>query len=276
MIQKLKAITTMLADLWHSRKLIIQLSINDFKTRYAGSMMGVLWAFVQPVITVLVYWFVFEKGLRAGAQAMGGMQVPFVLFLMSGLVPWFYFSDAWPNGTSSLVSYSFLVKKVVFKISILPIVKVVASLYVHVFFVAVMLIVFWIYGYAPDLYSLQVIYYSFAMFVFVLGLSYITASIVVFFRDLSEIINILLQILVWATPIMWNIESTLSDGLLKSVLKINPLYYIVNGYRNALINKHWFWETPRQMAYFWVIALVILGAGMLVFKRLKNHFADVL
>lgn len=276
MIHKLKTIYAMLADLWRSRQLIIHLSVNDFKTRYAGSLMGVFWAFVQPIITVLVYWFVFEKGLRAGAQAMGGLQVPFVLFLLSGLVPWFFFSDAWPNGTSSLLSYSYLVKKVVFKISILPIVKVVASIYVHMFFVAVTLVIFWAYGYAPDLYSLQVVYYSFAMFVLVLGLSYITASVVGFFRDLTEIINILMQILVWVTPIMWNVETAISDGPLKTALKLNPMYYIVSGYRNALINKQWFWQTPRQMIYFWVVALLVLGLGMLVFKRLKNHFADVL
>lgn len=271
-----RRIKTMLADLWQSRKLIMILSVNDFKTRYAGSVMGIFWAFVQPVITILVYWFVFEKGLRAGTQAMGSQQVPFVLFLISGMVPWFFFSDAWPNGTSSLVSYSYLVKKVVFKISILPIVKVIASIYVHVFFVAVALIMFWLYGFPPDLYSLQVVYFSFAMFVFVLGLSYLSASLEVFFRDLSQIIGILMQILVWATPIMWNIDTSLSDGLLKTVLKLNPMYYIVCGYRNALINKVWFWETPRRTLYFWAVAFAVLCFGITVFTRLKKHFADVL
>lgn len=276
MIRRIKSIFNMIADLWHNRQLIFSLSKNDFKTRYAGSMMGVFWAFVQPVITVFVYWFVFEKGLRAGRQAMGGVEVPFVLFLISGLVPWFYFSDAWPNGTGSLISYSYLVKKVVFKISILPVVKVVASIYVHIFFVVLTLAIFWAYGYAPDLYSLQVVYYSFATFVLVLGLSYITASIVGFFRDLSEIINILLQILIWVTPIMWNIETAISDGILKTILKLNPMYYIVSGYRNALINKHWFWETPRLTIYFWTVALGVMVLGLLIFKRLKKHFADVL
>ena len=254
----IKTVITFFKDLWYNRRLIVSLSVNDFKTRYAGSMMGVFWAFVQPVITVLVYWFVFEKGLRAGRQAMGGVEV------------------AWPNGSSSLISYSYLVKKVVFKISILPVVKVVASIYVHIFFVCLTLIIFWAYGHAPDLYSLQVVYYSFATFILVLGLSYITSSIVGFFRDLSEIINILMQILVWVTPIMWNIETAISDGILKTILKLNPMYYIVSGYRNALINKHWFWETPRLTIYFWAVALGVMVLGFLVFKRLKKHFADVL
>lgn len=266
----------MIGDLWQNRKLIIKLSVNDFKTRYSGSLMGVFWAFVQPVITILVYWFVFEKGLRAGRQAMGGIEVPFVLFLISGMVPWFFFSDAWPSGTGSLISYSYLVKKVVFKISILPIVKVMASIYVHLFFVGIALVVFWAYGYPPDFYTLQIVYYSFAMFVLALGLSYITASIVVFFRDLSEIINILMQILVWVTPILWNVETALTEGTLKTILKANPMYYIVNGYRDALINKNWFWESPHLTVYFWVVTLLILSVGLLVFRRLRKHFADVL
>ena len=266
----------MLAELWENRQLIFTLSLNDFKTRYAGSILGVFWAFVQPVVTVLVYWFVFEKGLRAGSQAMGGIQVPFILFLMSGMVPWFFFSDAWSNGTRGLISYRYLVKKIVFKINILPVVKVIASIFVHLFFVAITLIILWCYGYAPDLYTLQIIYYSFGVFVLALGLSYITSAIAVFFRDLTEMINILLQILVWATPIMWNIEGSLSDGLLKTILKANPMYYVVNGYRNALINKHWFWETPGLTIWFWVVALGLLGIGLLVFKRLRDHFADVL
>ena len=268
--------STFVTDLWRNRKLIIRLSVNDFKTRYAGSMMGIFWAFMQPVITVLIYWFVFEKGLRAGTQAMGGASVPFVLFLISGLVPWFFFSDAWPNGTNSLISYSYLVKKVVFKISILPVVKVMASIYVHVFFAAVAVLIFWAYGHAPDIYSLQIIYYSLCAFVLALGLSYITASVVVFFRDLREIINILLQILVWVTPIMWNIETSLPDGTLKKVLQLNPMYYVVSGYRDALIYKKWLWENAGLTIYFWVVTLLIFGMGMLVFKGLKKHFADVL
>lgn len=272
----MKRLVGMLRDLWHNRKLILQLAKNDFKTRYAGSFMGVFWAFVQPVVIILIYWFVFEKGLRAGSQVVGNVNVPFVLFLISGLVPWFYFSDAWSNGTNSLISYSYLVKKVVFNISILPIVKIVSSIFVHFFFVSLAILIFWLYGFTPDLYTLQIIYYSFAMFVLVLGLSYITASLVVFFRDLAEIINILLQVLIWATPIMWNIETAISSESVKMLFKINPIYYIVSGYRSTLIYKTWFWESPRMTIAFWVTTLVILGAGLLIFRRLKRHFADVL
>ncbi len=116
-------------------------------------------------------------------------------------MPWFYFSEALNNGTNALLEYNYLVKKVVFKISILPIIKIIAATFIHVFFVCLLLIVAAIYGYYPTIYTTQIIYYSFCLFVFVLALSYTTCAVVVFFRDLSQIISIGLQIGMWATPI---------------------------------------------------------------------------
>ena len=265
-------------ELFQNRVLIWKLAQNDFKTRYAGSYLGIIWAFVQPVITVLLYWFVFTVALPSRAVAVkGDLEIPYILWLIAGIVPWFFFSEALSNGTSALLEYNYLVKKVVFKISILPIIKIISAVFVHLFFIAFTLILFSFYGYYPDLYTLQIFYYSACMFVFVLGLCYITCSIIVFFRDLGQIISILLQVGIWATPILWNINiMSASHPKLQVLFKINPMYYIVEGYRNALIDKMWFWENFYSTAYFWILTLVLFALGALVFKRLKVHFADVL
>lgn len=275
-VLKAKKLWVIPKEIYHNRKMILQLAKNDFKTRYAASYLGIFWAFVQPIITVLVYWCVFDLGLKAGEQAVGGIEVPFVLFLISGMVPWFFFQDALNGATGALTSYSYLVKKVVFKISILPIVKVISAVFVHLFFIVFAIIVFACYGYYPTLYMIQMLYYTAAVFLLVLGLSYFTCAIVVFFRDLSEIINIILQIGVWVTPIMWNMDSVVKSDTLKLIFQLNPMYYIVQGYRDALINNVWFWERPGLTIYFWSVTLVIGGVGMFVFKRLRVHFADVL
>lgn len=264
-------------ELYENRKLIFSLAKNDFKTKYAGSYLGIFWAFVQPIVTVLVYWFVFEKGLRAGGiNTKAGITAPFVLWLIAGLVPWFFFQDALSGGTNALQEYSYLVKKVVFKISILPIVKVVSALFVHIFFVGFMLLLYCGYRYYPNLYTLQIIYYSLAMFIFVLAVTYATCAMVVFFKDLSQIINIVLQVGVWMTPIMWNIDTMELPPVLLTVFKLNPMYYIVTGYRDALINKVWFWENMELTVYFWLLTIIFFGLGTIIFKRLKVHFADVL
>lgn len=261
-------------ELIQNRKLIMSLAKNDFKTKYAGSYLGITWAFVQPIITVLVYWFVFQVGLRSGNIG----NFPFVLWLVAGLVPWFFFQDTLNGGTNALIEYSYLVKKVVFKISVLPIVKAVSALFVHAFFVAFMLVLYTCYGYFPDLYVLQVVYYTAALFLFTLGICYATCAIVIFFRDLTQIINIVLQIGVWMTPIMWNIEVLGADfpEWLTMIFKANPLYYIVNGYRDALINKVWFWERFDLTFYYWIVTTVLFAVGTIIFKRLKVHFADIL
>lgn len=269
--------TALPAELIQNRKLIKKLAKNDFKTRYAGSYLGTVWAFVQPIVTVCVYWIVFEKGLGARGVVTGtGLGFPYLLWLVAGLVPWFFFQEALMGATNSLVEYNYLVKKVVFKISVLPVVKICSALFVHLFFMAFMLVINCLYGFYPDLYVLQIIYYSFCMFILVMALGYITSAVVCFFRDLTQIVNILLQIGVWATPIMWNIDTMNMPEIFLKILRLNPMFYVVNGYRDAMINKVWFWEHPGFTCYFWLLTLVLFWGGTVVFKRLKVHFADVL
>ncbi len=266
-----------MAGVYESRKLIARLSVNDFKTKFAGSYLGIIWAFVQPVITILVYWFVFEKGMKPAAiRDAAGTEVPYVLWLIAGMVPWFFFSDALSGGTRALLDYSYLVKKVVFKIDILPIVKIVSAVFVHLFFLAFAVLLYTLYGYYPDVYTLQVLYYSICLFVLVMGISYLTSAVVVFFRDLNQVINIVLQVGVWVTPIMWNIDTMDISPVLKNLLKLNPLYYIVQGYRDAFIGKVAFFERWELTIYFWVVTIVFVVLGTHIFKKLRMHFADVL
>ena len=263
-------------ELIQSRELIWKLAKNDFKKRYAGSYLGFVWALVQPVVTVLMYWIVFDVVFNTRSEMVSsGVEVPYVLFLTAGLVPWFYFSEAITNGTNALLEYSYLVKKVVFNISILPIIKLIAATFIHVFFVAVLILVSVIYGYYPTLYTLQVVYYSFCLFVLVLAMSYCTCAVVIFFRDLAQIINIGLQVGMWATPILWNI-GMIGDDRFVTLLKLNPLVYIVNGYRNAIYGDEWFFEHFYSSTYFWIFTVTLFCIGSLIFKRLKVHFADVL
>lgn len=271
-------ITILPVELWQNRRLIWKLSKNDFKKRYAGSYLGAVWAMVQPVVTVVMYFLVFDLVFNSqGPLLEDGTRVPYVLSLTAGLVPWFFFSEALNYGTAALLEYNYLVKKIVFKISILPIIKVIAASFVHVFFVLVLLIVAACYGYYPTIYTIQLAYYSICLFIFVLALCYSTCAIAVFFKDITQIISIFLQVGMWATPILWNLadmQAKFGDAVL--LFKINPLVYIVDGYRSAIFEKHWFFEDFFSTMYFWIITVVMFGIGALVFKRLKVHFADVL
>lgn len=268
-------VTVLPKELWQSRALIWKLAKNDFKKRYAGSYLGAVWAMVQPVVTVIMYYIVFDVIMGAGDQTGArATAIPYVLFLTAGLVPWFFFTEALNNGTQALIEYSYLVKKVVFKISILPLIKVIAALFIHAFFIIVMMVIAAIYGFYPSIYTIQIVYYTLCTFIFVLALCYSTCAIMVFFKDIAQIISIILQIGMWATPILWNVENI--NPKIQTYIKINPLVYIVSGYRSAICEKQWFFEDFYSTMYFWICTVVLFGIGCLVFKRLKPHFADVL
>lgn len=254
-----------------------KLAKNDFKTKYAGSYLGVVWAFVQPVITVLLYFFVFQVVFQNKSEFLGqGVETPYVLWLTAGLVPWFYFSDVVINGAQTLLTYHYLVKKVVFQIELLPLVRCLSALFVHGFFVLV-LIVMCVIGSVPFHVSvIQVVYYSGCLFVFCLALSYLFSAVTVFFKDLVQLLNVLLQVFMWATPIMWNIHYLDKHPAIQTVLMLNPLYYVVNGYREALFENKWMISHPYLTLWFWGITIVLLVLGRTVFQRLRPHFADVL
>ncbi|MDR3593433.1 ABC transporter permease [Clostridium sp.] len=270
-LKKAKSLLSLYLEIKNNRSLIWNLSKNDFKTKYAGSYLGITWAFVQPIVTILVYWFVFEFGLKAGSPIA---HVPFVVWFVSGLIPWFFFQEALLNATNCMMEYSYLVKKVVFKISILPIVKIISALFVHLVFLGFLFIVAGIYGFYPSQYSIQLIYYSFCIFCLTLAISYATSAMIIFFKDLGQLISIFLQVGMWMTPIMWSY--TIVPERFRWAVKLNPMYYIVEGYRDTFINKVWFFQRYFQTVYFWIITLVLFVIGAVIFKKLKPHFADVL
>ncbi len=243
---------------------------NDFRQKYLGSYLGIAWAFIQPTITVLIFWFVFQVGFKS--QPVNN--VPFILWLVAGIFPWFFFADALANATNAIIENSFLVKKILFRIGFLPLIKIISALIVHLFFILFMFILFWLYGYHFEFIWLQLFYYLGAMIVLLLGLSYVTSSIVVFFRDMGQFVAMILQFGFWLTPIFWKLDMVPQEY--QWLIKLNPLYYIVEGYRDSMIHHVWFWERPILTLYFWVVVVGMLVVGFRTFKKLQIHFADVL
>jgi lipopolysaccharide transport system permease protein/teichoic acid transport system permease protein len=253
-----------------SKELIFELTKRDFQARYLGSYLGMAWAFLQPTITILIFWFVFEVGFKS----MPVDNVPFVLWLVSGILPWFFISDSISNATNSIIDNAYLVKKVAFRVSILPVTKILSALYIHMFFIGVLFSMFLAYGYMPNLYNLQILYYLFAMIVLILGISWMTASLVIFLRDVGQIVAMLLQFGFWLTPIFWSVKVLPAKYL--TVLKLNPFYYIVEGYRNSFIYHKWFWQDVNLTIYFWFVTILIFLLGAIIFKKTRPHFADVI
>lgn len=252
------------------RRMIIDMTKSDFKRRYLGSYLGMVWAFINPVVTILIFLFVFQMGFKATPVS----NIPFALWLSTGIIPWFYFSEAFSGAAGSICEYGFLVKKVVFRVSFLPLIKILSAFFIHVCFLLLLLLMLLFYRITPSLYWLQLFYYVFCSIMLLMGLSWIAASLMVFVRDVSHIIGIFLQFGFWLTPIFWKIEQI--PEKYQIFLQINPVFYIIQGYRDTFLFKTWFWERPYLTLYFWSLTIIILILGLFVFKKTRPHFADVL
>ncbi len=250
--------------------MLFSLAKNDFKAKYAGSALGVVWGFVTPIITILIYWFVFQVAFQNGP--ING--VPYVLWLVSGIVPWFFISEAWGGATGVLIDYSYLVKKVVFEVELLPAVRVTSAFFVHLFFVVLTFVVNFLCGYPPELLDLQVIYYMLASYILSLALGRITATLTAFVRDTNNIVGVLVQFGFWITPLFWDINSVPKS--LHIIFQLNPIYYVTEGYRDTFVYGIGFWEKPWLTFYFWAVAIALVLLGNLLLKKLRPHLADLI
>lgn len=259
-----------LKAIFQSKALLWSLTKNEFKQRYVGNLLGMLWAFIQPAAMIGIFWFVFQVGFKSKPVD----NFPFILWLVAGMFPWFYFAEALSMGTNAILSNAFLVKKVVFRVSLLPIIPILSALAIHIFFIFFMFGMFIYYGYTPEIYWIQLPYYVIASSLLLLGLSWLTSSIVVFFKDMGQFVAIVIQFGFWLTPIFWSLKMVPEQY--HWIIQLNPMVYIIDGYRNSMIYHHWFWEDISMMIYFWVTTIAFFMLGAITFRKLKPHFSDVL
>ena len=257
-------------DLFKDRKVIYELAKNDFRAKYTNSLLGVAWAFMLPLTVIFVLWFVFEVGFRS----MPVENVPFILWYIPAFLSWQFFTDSFGTGSGCIFDYSYLVKNMQFRVSALPVVKIISASFVHFFFVGFIFVMYGIYGHFPRINNIQVIYYYFCTVVLLLGLTWILSALAVFSRDILNVISLVVQVGFWATPLVWD-PSTMPENVQK-IVKLNPMYYICMGYREAFCGEAWFWNHPWNTLYFWVVAIGLLFVGAYVFHKLRPQFADML
>lgn len=259
-----------LRGIWRDRKVLWGLAKNDFRARFANSLLGGFWAFAQPLVTLLVLWFVFEVGFKNPPVS----DVPFIVWLAPAYLVWAFFSEALVNGTNCLMEYSYLVKKVNFRVSLIPQVKIISSAFIHAAFILFIFFMLIVCGVPLSIYNIQVLYYFACVCILLMGLNWLLSAIAPFVKDVVSVVNIIIQIGFWATPIFWSPEGM--APAVQVILHFNPMFYICRGYRDSFVDHVWFWERPMSTVYFWCAAAVCLMLGAYLFKKLRPQFADVL
>jgi ABC-type polysaccharide/polyol phosphate export permease len=247
------------------------LLINDLKNRYSGSLLGLMWTVIHPLASFFIYYFVFSAILKV-KLGFDYSEVNFSLWLFCGLLPWLFFSETVIRSTSSVLENANLVTKTIFPSQVVPVVISVSSFINHIIALIIFMIgLFWVGGQGITNIILLPLYLV-PLILYTIGISWITASLNVFLRDIGQVIGVLINIWFYLTPIIYPINSAPEE--IKVYLNWNPMMPIVEGYRQLFFKG----EMIDLNTYIWdtLGGLMVFILGYFVFMKLKKSFADVL
>lgn len=253
----------MLKDLYKYRELLKTSVKKEIRGKYKGSFLGVLWSFVNPLLTVLVYAIVFPFILK-------NTQPHYVTFLIIGILPWTWFTTSISGGTACIVNNGGIIKKVYFPREILPI-SIVTSGLINYLISCIIIIIFVLFsGIGLSKYILFLPIILIIQFVLQLGLLFISSSIDVYIRDAEYIINFFVNMLFYATPILYS--SDLFPKKFSWILNLNPFTSIINGYRAIFYYKTL--PNLENLFFVFLFSVIVLLIGYAVFKKLEKGFAE--
>jgi lipopolysaccharide transport system permease protein len=257
-----------LTNLLKYRQLIQSLVTRDLKARYRGSVLGFFWSFINPLLLLLVYTFVFSYVLPARQPNLN----PYALFLFCGILPWTWFASSLLESSNVLIAGGNLIKKVMFPAEVLPIVTVLSNM-VHFLLGLPILVGFLIYYQAPLQIS-ELIWFPVVVLVqliLTVGLALIFSSLTVHFRDFKDILSNLVTFWFFATPIIYSMQD--APGLGKTVLNLNPFTHLAVSYQEILFYPgdfgHWKWLLALAAA-----SVALFFVGYFMFDRLRDTFAE--
>ena len=256
---------------WKNKKLAWQLGRNDFKNRFANTSLGTLWGFLQPFIFMIMYVIVFQFIFKQ----TGPEGCPYVVWFMPGMAMWMCINDGIMGASGSIRAYSYLVKKVVFPVDIIPIISLLSNSIVAIFLFIIATIVCIIFGFIPNV--LMIIYMIFAVYCFLIAVTRFTSAVATLVPDFSNLLGIIMQLFFWFTPIVWDLSMLAGHPLILKILQCMPFTYLVTGFRNCFMGGNI--VTQGNGVYtiiFWIITIIMFVWGNYIFKKSKKDFADVL
>ena len=236
---------------------------KDIRGKYKGSFLGVLWSFLNPLLSVVVYAIVFPYIMRIKVEN-------YLIYLITGIIPWTFFTTSVNMGMNSILFNANIIKKVYFPRIILPISSVTSCL-VNFLISCVIILLFCIgSGVGVSIYLLWLPVVAIIQYLFQLGLVFILSAIEIYMRDIEHIVNFLISMLFYVTPILYTPETF--PAKLSWVLKINPLSYIMIAYRNIFFYQ----KNPsfKGLGIVFIISIILFFSGYYIFEKLQKGFAE--
>ncbi|WP_053218158.1 ABC transporter permease [Virgibacillus senegalensis] len=257
--------------------LIRRLSLYEMKSANNNNYLGMAWEVINPVIQVAIYWFVFGFGMRQREpiQLVTGESVDFFPWLISGIIVWFFFYQSTIQASKSIYSRLRMLSKMNFPMSVIPNFMIFAQFYVHVVMIVITIALLVLLGFPINIYYLQIIYFLIATFAITYSLALITSTLSTIVRDVHMFLNATLRMFLYLSPILWTMEKLPEN--LQIIMQINPLYYLIEGYRAGFLGTEWYMVSHWEYTlYFWLLTVVLFLIGSSLHVKFRRHFIDFL
>ncbi|MFD0827014.1 ABC transporter permease [Neobacillus sp. M.A.Huq-85] len=276
----MKSMITIIKEQISSFYLILRLSAFEMKSANTNNYLGRLWEVLNPSIQLAIYWFIFGLTVRGGQEVVmeNKIHVPFFIWMVTGMIVWFFVNPTISAASRSIYSRIQLISKMNFPMSAIPSFVIMANFYTHVMLVAVVTIILQFTKFKLSIYFIQLPYFMISTLIFLLALALVTSTLSTIVRDVQQIVQSILKMLLYLTPLLWHTDHIWVKGVdLAFLLKLNPLYYLVEGYRAALLGTTWYPVEYAQLTlYFWILTLVLLMIGSALHLKFRNRFVDYL
>lgn len=252
---------------------IFRLSRYEEKAMYQSHYLGLLWQILNPTIQVGIYYLVFGLGVNGG-KMMGN--VPYLAWMLTGMTAWFFIRSTLLGASNSIYKQVNVVSKMKFPVSILPTTNMISNLSSYFPMLAFLFLVFGIYRIPPTIYWIQFLYYFFAMLVFLFAVGILNSTITVLIRDYHIMLQSIIRLLFYVSGTIWNFDTQNLPVTVVKILKINPLYYLIEGLRDSFLSRQWFWEKGTYGLIFWGMTLIILILGSHLHLKFRSKFVDLI
>lgn len=261
-----------IADHIEYRRQLFRLAKSDIIKTYSGTMLGWLWALLKPGIYLGIYYFVFTVGVRVG-KPVG--EYSYFMWLLAGLIPWFYIRNIFVAGAGSIRKYRYMVTKIKFPVSTIPTVENLSNIFINLVLQFIMLMYFVVAGKGPDAYWLQLPLYWCAMIIFFNWWSLFAGLLSTMSKDFLQLIKSVTIALFWISGVIFDVGN-IGIPIVEKILMINPVTFIINGFRDCLVYKRWFWEDLSSLLMFVIVFVLMNVLALFVYKKTRKDIPDML
>lgn len=250
--------------------MIARIARYEDKANYQSHYLGLLWQYLNPAIQVGIYFIIFGLGL----QRHGVNGVPYILWMLIGVVPWFFMSKTLTGASKSIFSKLSSVAKMKFPISILPTINLASNFVSYFAMMGIVILTLFGHHVPVTVYWLQYFYYFICMVALMFSLGILNSTVSVLIRDFHVALQSIMRILFYMSGVIMNLNNKNYPPLLRKIFSLNPFNYVIKGFRDTFVYKKWFFDDPIMMIYFWSFVLLVLIIGCHLHMKFRNRFID--